>query len=67
MDTLDVNQLLDQASAILKEDDTPAVELIVAAEKPEQLGTDLTSANDNCRVISSATDVVVLITWLDIV
>lgn len=51
MDALDGNQLLDRARAILK-DDTPAAELIVAAAKPEQLVTDLTSTNDTQSDIS---------------
>lgn len=45
MDSLDVNQLLDLAGAILK-DDTPAAELIVVAAKTEQQDTDLSSTND---------------------
>lgn len=45
MDAWDVNQLLGCARAILK-DDTLVTELIVAAVKPEQLGTNSTSAND---------------------
>lgn len=38
--------------------------LIVAAKKPKQQGTDLTSASDLKRV--SAPDVVMLITWKEI-
>lgn len=40
MDALDFNQLLEYNKSIVK-DDTPTVELIAIAEKPEQLATDL--------------------------
>lgn len=46
IDALEVSQLLDRASAILK-DDTAAAELIVSAAKPEQLCTVLISAKDS--------------------
>lgn len=45
MDALDVNHLSEQTRAILM-DDTPVVELMVAAAKPEQMITDATPKND---------------------
>lgn len=43
MDVLDVNELLERARAILK-DDAPLAELIVSDAKPEKLRIDLTIA-----------------------
>lgn len=45
MDTLDVNHLSEQTRAILN-DDTPVVQLMVSAAKPEQMVTDAIPNND---------------------